>query len=77
MRAGSGPVVDNNDVMNAFSPPPYTNVYAIAGPGLCIPLYVLKRGDLHAYVGGPLPPRVTDSSSTRRHVASLRDSVNY
>lgn len=58
MRAGSGPVVDDNDMMNASSPRTYALVLcpslartraALSGP------VVLKRGDLHAHVGGPPP----------------------
>jgi len=51
--------------------------YAIPGSGLweCVSLCVLKRGDLHAYVGGPLPPRVTDSSSTRYSHRATRGIV--
>lgn len=75
MRAGSGPVVDNNDVMNASSPLPYERTQSPGPDCESVSRCVLKRGDLHAYVGGPLPPRVTDSSSTRYSHRATRGIV--
>jgi len=82
-----GPVVDNNDVMNASSPPPRSvRVLSLAGKAvgvLCGPV-PLGREDLHAYVGGPPPfsrhglfEHAVFRGAPSRHVAPLKDSVNY